>query len=82
MESDPAGLGRRRCHKFTNGIEDYFELGIVLFLQGYEFSIQVCMRGKHPAQPDKSAHDLDVDLDRPGLLSTLESIATPCSVKA
>lgn len=40
------------------------------------------MRDEHLAEADKSPHDGGVHLDGGSLFKTLESMATPCAVKA
>ena len=69
--------------KSADGVEDFPDLTVVLlipFFQFFEAPGQVLMRRQEFAQFDKSAHDRNVHLNCPSLLSTLESIATPCSV--
>lgn len=39
----------------------YLELGVILLFQSVELASQFRMRGKHLAQTDKGAHDLNVD---------------------
>jgi hypothetical protein len=40
------------------------------------------MLGQHLPEPYKRPHDFNINCTARGLRSTLESIATPCSVKA
>jgi hypothetical protein len=58
------------------------ELSVVLLLQRLDLCDKLGMGREHPSNLDEGAHDLDVDGDARGLRRMLESIATPCSVKA
>ena len=60
---DGTAFRRRRRHQLADGIKDHFELGIVFSLQGFKFTSQFSMRSEHLSQADKSAHDLNIDLD-------------------
>jgi len=43
---------------------------------------ELVVRGEQPSHAHEGAHDLDVDGDGASLPRTVESMATPCSVKA
>ena len=73
---------RRRGHELADGIENRFELGIVFLLQVSQFASQLGVGQEHFPEPHERAHNGDVDLHARRLRKTLESIATPCSVKA
>ena len=65
-----------------NGIEDGFESSVVFSFERVELAGERFIRGEHPAKPDERSHDGDVDLNRTGLLRTLDSMATPSWVNA
>jgi len=76
-------LPRRRCrrrHEFADGLEDCSEAGVGLSRKRVELLQQLCIRLKHLTQVNECAHDFDLDLHGRGLRSTLDNIATPCSV--
>jgi hypothetical protein len=62
-EPDGMALGWRRLHKLTDSIENYFELGIILLLQGIKFASQISMRCKYPSETNKCPHDFDINLN-------------------
>jgi len=75
----------RRSHQLANGFEDNIELLAMLLiapLQIRDLAGKLIDGKNHLPKTDKSAHDGNVDLNRAGLLKTLESIATPSWVKA
>jgi hypothetical protein len=71
-----------RGHELADGIEYDLELGIVLLLQRRQLAGKIGKGGEHLPQSNEGPHDLDVDTDGRALCSTLESMATPCLVKA
>src|SRR5439155_15325849 len=54
-----------RSHEIADGVEDSLELHVVPLFQLVQPACQVGVGCGHPPQPDESAHDLDVDRDRP-----------------
>ena len=81
LKPDSPPLGLRRGHEFPDGVEDHLELRVVFLFQGLQLTGQVRMGSQNPAQTDKGSHDLCAAIAL-GEWSTLESMATPCSVKA
>jgi len=63
-EANPAALGCRWRHQFTDSLEYQPKLGVVLLLQFFQFPREITMRGQYSAQPDKRPHDLDIDENR------------------
>lgn len=59
-----------------------FELCVAFALHLVKPAVKIAMGREDLPELDEGAHDGDVDLDSAGLRSTLESVATPCSVKA
>jgi hypothetical protein len=55
---------------------------IIFLLQLIKLAGKVLVRREQFPEPDKRPHDLDVHLYGALAMQTLESIATPCSVKA
>ena len=82
MKSDlsPRRIGRK--HQLADGVEDDLELGVVFVFQRGELAGKFRVREKHLAQTHKGAHDGMLTCTARELRRTLESIATPCSVKA
>ena len=77
METEFArGLGGR-TDELADGIEDDAELAVVFVLHFPDLLGKVAVRIHQPPELNEGPHDGDVDLD-----GSLESIATPCSVKA
>ena len=79
----PAGF--RGLHEFANGFEDADDLHIMLrqlCLQTVQFPGQVFMCGKNLRRRTKARMMMMFTWIARSLLSTLESMATPCSVKA
>lgn len=65
----------------TNGIEDNLKLFVIFFLKIIQSSCQVFMGCNHFAQFYKSPYDVNVTSIARSLFNTLDSIATPGSVK-
>ena len=75
-------LWPRRCFRqLTQDLKHGLELPVVLFLDGFQLRRQLSVSGQELTQPDEGTYDGDIDCDG-ALFSTLESMATPCSVKA
>jgi len=53
----------RRTHELTDGIENYFELNIILLFQFVETARKVGMARQHLAEANERSHNLDVDAD-------------------
>jgi len=81
-EADRAAFGLRGRHELPDCVEDHAELGVVLLLELIKLPSQLRVGCEELTEPYEGTYDLDVDRDRPRLRSTLESMATPCSVKA
>lgn len=65
-----------------DSVKDYFKLGIILLFQLFKLLREFFARRYHLPKPYECPHNLYVDCDALSLLSTLESIAMPCSVNA
>ena len=71
----PGRLGRR--DQLFDTSENGGEFFVVFLFQVLDFAGEIGVAVHQPTKLHKRSHDRDVDLD-----GTLESIATPCSVKA
>ena len=81
-ESDSPSFWRLRRHQFSDRLEYDRELGIIFPLERVELLPEFRARFEDLPNLDERAHDFDVRFQARELLRTLESIATPCSVKA
>jgi len=70
------------CHQFTNRVKDDLELPIVPLFQVRELSSQVVMGLQHLTESDEGSMISTLTRTARALCNTLESMATPCSVKA
>src|SRR5439155_4259577 len=61
-EADAAGRRRDGRHELADGVEDHFELRVVLSLQTIELPGKVFVRSQQAAQPNERSHDFDVHL--------------------
>src|SRR5438876_9862361 len=69
-------------HQLADRVEDDLKLGVVFVFERGKLASKFRIREEHLAQAHKCAHDGDVACTARELRRTLESIATPCSVKA
>jgi hypothetical protein len=84
MKSDAALRSYRLFHHLLQHLSNCFNLTVVQlnrFLQFGELLDQVARSRQQLPYANKCAHDLNVNATAVGDLSTLESMATPCSVK-
>ena len=77
MEAKFAGGLGGRTDELADGIEKDAELAVIFPLHFPDLLGKVAVKIHQPAELNEGPHDGDVDLD-----GSLESIATPCSVKA
>jgi hypothetical protein len=80
-EPDPASRSRRRRHQLADRLKNGFELRVVLRLESSELLGQVSAAPENLSKPHERMISMFTCTAR-GLRSTLESIATPCSVNA
>jgi hypothetical protein len=66
----------------ADGFEDHFELGIIFSLQRFKFTSQLNMGGKYFRNRTKALMISILTFTALGLFKTLDSMATPSSVKA
>lgn len=84
MKSNPLARLVGRFHQLPNRLENCGDLLVVSldsFFKLGQLAGEFPVRGEHLAQLHKRPHDLNVQTARL-LRNTLESMATPCSVKA
>ena len=83
MKSDPFPRGRRLSDELFNCGENSRKLFIIFLFQTLDLARQVAVTVHQTAELHKGAHDRNIYFDGTGAVrSTLESMATPCSVKA
>jgi hypothetical protein len=58
-------LRLRRRHKLADRVEYNLELSVVFPFQVGQFSSQLCVRCEHLTQPNKGAHNLNINLHCP-----------------
>lgn len=64
LKSNPPNRGLRRRHEFPDGVEDNFELRIILLFKLSETSGQLLVGRDHLPQPHEGPHNFDIDLNR------------------
>jgi hypothetical protein len=84
VEADPAALGRlrRRGHELADGVEHHPELGVVLRLQGSSLRARSAWAASSCRIRTNARMISTLTRTARSLRRTLDSMATPCSVKA
>jgi hypothetical protein len=82
LEADSFALGLGRGHEFADGVEDDFKLGVVSLFERRELLASSAWEARICRSRTKARMISTLTSTARRLRSTLESMATPCSVNA